>query len=186
MTNAADTILKDVVDTLHDSVGNLNVDKFAVAQDLHWAHEVITWSMTKYKSWSGFCEQEVKMGISSIYRYTTVVSLCKKFGYTNAECHRMILSLGWTRFANCLLLLKKKMAVKSFITKFKDYSTIYGATCTPSNDFGTDRAYAFSLPHELADKLDGYLTHYGMSTAAKNKRRGVRDAFIKLVKIQLD
>ncbi len=179
-------VMKQIIDRVTKSVEVLNVDRWEAAKDLHWARHVINWELTEYESWVGFCESHVMLHPSTVNRYITTAALVQKYEFSNDDAKRMVRALGWTRFANGLVYMTRKMSSDKFIQKYKDWHTNHGAAMPGAKDPNGDRAYSFSLPADIADKLDGYLEHYGMTTDPKNRRRGVRDAFTDLVQIQLD
>ena len=182
MATKASDKLKEVIERVTASVDNINQSKIQTARDLAWAKQVIVWKLTEYKSWVKFCRIHVTLHPTTIHRYTTLIVKLEKLGYTNDEINTMLLALGWTRFVNGIFDTSRKLTVKGFIQKYKDWKTNAGATGDAPNG---DRAYSFSLPVEEADKLDGYLTMFGMTTQG-TRRHGVRDAFIELVRTQLD
>ena len=181
----ADQVIGKIIKSVKVAVEALNENRLNVALELHKARHAINWRMTSYKFWSRFCDAEINLTMTTINRYVTAGAMIVKFGYSDAECKTIINSIGWTRFALGLVDSKRKLSAQGFIKKYKDHIFYEGQYTKSSNPFG-DRAYTFSLPVDQADKLDGYLEHYGMTTGPKGGRRGVRNAFIDLVDIQLD
>jgi len=177
-------ILKEIILRVQTSVNDLNNAKFNSAADLYWARHAINWKLTDYSSWLSFCAETVNLHMGTINRYVTVVAIARKFGYADDDCKEIIAAIGWSAFCSGMLHITRKLMVKTFISRYRGYHANQG-TPPKNSGPGGDRAYTFSLPAEISDKLDGYLELYGMTHTA-NGRRGVRDAFIQLIGIQLD
>ena len=178
-------MMAEIVKRVRSAVSDLHGAKLHAAHELHWARHVVNWKLTDYKNWTNFCKKEIPMSDQSIWKYITISSLLKKFNYTDAEALKMLNAVGWMRFGIGLSLLKQRIKPESFIDRYKEIDYPGSKSAKSRDPFG-DRAYSFSLPKEVADKLDGYLIHYGMVTSPRGNRRGVRDAMISLVEIQLD
>jgi len=173
----AQKTIDEVINRVTSIVKNFDYSHLETAKTLHWAKNVVVWKYTEYKGWSGFCRAHITMSDSNIWRLVSLVNKLKNFGYTDDDCKEIIREIGWSRFILGMFDLKRKLSVTSFIKKYKTWDP---STKKPDEKEGGDRAYAFSLPVDLADKLDGYLTLYGM-TVCQSRRHGVRDAFITLV-----
>lgn len=182
MAQPAKNLITEVITKLQSSVKRLDHSRIDVAYDLHWAKGVINWKDTDYGSWTLFCSKELNLNSSMVSRYITTINLLERFNYSKEEFKQMVDAIGWTRTILCLALLKRKISSKRFILKYREWSTANSIPTPP--DPGGDRAYAYSLPADIADKLDSYLEHYGMSTYGKN-RKGIREAMIRLIEIQL-
>ena len=181
-------LVKEVVDKVRKVTTGYNVGKLDVAYDWHWARSVLNWQHTDYGTWGNFMATEIKACASTVHTYITMVNKIEHFGFTKAECVKIIEAIGWIRFGIGLFLLKRKVKPETFIKRYENYpSTGYRATQAKKgkDPFG-DRAYTFSLPAARADKLDVYLRMYGMTESPTGARRGVRDAFMGLVDNELE
>jgi len=175
-------LIQEIIAEVTVSVTNLSNAKLAAAFTLHRAKNVIVWKLTKYRGWKGFCRTHVKMNISTVYSYTAVVNAIEKFGYTKIQCKEILAAISWKDFRFGLLDMTRKLSVKTFIKRYKDFTSKNPAKGEGAE--GGDRAYTFSLPEKEADMFDLHLVNYGMSFHPKG-RRGVRDAMIKLVNKKL-
>lgn len=182
--NVSKKMVKEVISRLDVAISNSGYAKLRLAGELLWARNVIVWKLTDYKGWHNFCRLEVKMSNSCISRYLVFAQLINKLKYTNNQCQQIIDALGWFRFGVGIMDLKRKVSVKTFILRYKNFKTIpgsYGAAKDPNGD----RLYTFSLPANDADVFDTWLCNYGMSIPDEGPRRNVRDAMIKLVRNKL-
>ena len=185
-TKAIQKTIDSVISCVNLAIQDSDYSRLYAARQLHWAHNVIDYSLTDYKSWANFCRQEITLSRVTISTYIRTYNLVKKFGYTHKECCEIIAAVGWTRFALGLMQLKRKARGAAFI-KASQKIVIHGNTpvgVTP--DSGGDRAYAYSLPCAEANKIDGYLCTLGMSISEKGRRKGVREAMIRLINEILD
>lgn len=179
-------LIKEVVTRLNSSIQALDRAHVTVAKDMYWARYVVKWNLTTYNSWHGFCKACISMHRITVSHYVTVGAKIDKFNYTDAQCAAMIDKLNWSRFKFGLMNQKTKISIKNFIKKYESW------TCQSSGKYSpdTERAYTFSLPLEVADKLDSYLLQFGMSVipgrTSGRTRTGVRHAMIKLIDTQLD
>lgn len=179
--------LKEVIKRITEAIKVEDRTKLETAKQLYWGRNVINWRMTEYGGWCQFCEKELSMlSIASIVRYLRVARRIEEFDYSDKECHEMIAGLGWWRFGEALFLLKRRIQAKSVVEKYRNLPLKGGDGTPPENDPMGDRAYQFSLPCEVADKFDSFLLDLGMSIPYEGKRRGVRDAMIRLVEELLD
>ncbi|MBT8355151.1 MAG: hypothetical protein KJO60_11550, partial [Desulfofustis sp.] len=119
----ATQIVAGVIKKLTASVNTLGFSKVRIAIDLDWAQHVVNWTLTKYGSWHNFCDQEILLSMSTISRYTLIARLIKKFDYTQAEAEEMVAGVGWNRFFDGLMLMKRKLKPSSFIDRYKNLST---------------------------------------------------------------
>lgn len=181
-----DQTLREVIKRITTAITVEDKTKLETAKQLYWGRHVLNWRLTEYGGWGKFCEQELHMmSLATIARYISVARRIESFDYSDKECHEMISGLGWSRFCNAMMLLKRRIQPKSVIEKYRNISPA-GAGNKPETDPNGDRAYSFSLPCAVADKFDSYLLELGMSIPYEGKRRGVRDAMIRLVEEILD
>lgn len=165
---------------LKNSVVNSDESRLQLARDLYWAKHVINWGLTEYNGWTKFIEEELTIHVSTAYVYTNTVECIDKYNYTVTDCKIILKAIGWTSFVFGLSDITRRLTVNGFIKKYKNVR--YGSA--KSADRGGDRFYSFSLPFELAEKLDFYLLNHGM-TVHERGRRGVREAMIRLVEGKL-
>ena len=165
---------------LKNSVVNSDESRLQLARDLYWAKHVINWGLTQYGGWTNFIEKELTIHVSTVYSYTNAAECIERFDYSVTDCKIILKSIGWTSFMFGLSDMTRRLTVNGFIKKYKNVR--YGSA--KSSDRGGDRAYVFSLPFELAEKLDFFLLNHGM-TVHEHGRRGVREAMIRLVEGKL-
>lgn len=173
-------VLKGIISKIVLSVNNVHKSKLKLCKDLAWARNVVNWYYTDYKSFGKFCKAHISLASGTIYGYIRIAELVSTYGYTDAQCDKMIEALGWTRFKLGLIDMNHKLSVKGFIEKYKNFVTTAGDS-VPKD--GTCH-YAFHLPKHQARKLDTVLKAYGM-TIGESGRKGLSKAMIKLVNRKL-
>ena len=159
--------------------------RWEVAKELGSLEETINWSKTVYRSFNAYFCKELSLSPTKVYRYLLVYRLVNKFGYSEKEVEDLLLVISWNAFMNGLSQLKRKVSVEAFISRYTKETTRSDRRTSRQNNPDGDRAYTFSLPAEIANKLDAYLHEYGMTENSYGDRRGVRDAMIKLINYQL-
>ena len=183
MSSTSDKTMEAVIQKVTARIENVNLSRLELAKELLHAKNVIVWKHTDYRSWLGFCRVHVKLSMPAVYRYILAANLIIKFKYTDKECVTIIKAIGWHNFMLGIVRLTRKISVTAFIAKYEAWQA---KPRKPSWNPDADRAYTYSLPAEQANKIDGYLIEYGMTTNPETGRRqGVRAAMMALIDNQL-
>lgn len=143
----------------------------------------IYWRETEYLTWSGFCEKNVALSTSSIYKYLKTAELMNHYNYSMIECLDIIEDIGWARFQLGLTKLEKRISVKKFIKRFHDANLneriVYQEHDTELVEF------SFQIPDQYAQLLTNELIVRGMRVQNHN-RTNASAAMVQLIKDVLE
>lgn len=173
-------ITQSLAAAINVAVSSNDSAAYKVATEVHNAYRTVNWRFTNYKSFSKFIETETTLTTSSAHRYMFDYRAVIKFTYTAKQVASGIQALGYYRLVAVLRLQATKVPMKVLITKYKGIN-VTALNSQKSDPTSNDRAYAFSLPKDYADKLDAALNNYSMVAPPKGNRHGVRAAMMGLI-----
>jgi len=163
------------------SLKKVNASRITLAHDFRWAMTSVNWRYSEYKSWSKFCVNELGLSETTVYQYTRTAGHIERLGYTDKECHEMLLDFSWKHFTRVLPKLKEKLPPTEVVEKFKSLSRTGTHTIKGETVFEKGQVFSFTLQSPLSDKLDERLMPLGMTISAKGHRKGLRNAITQFL-----
>jgi hypothetical protein len=172
------TYVIKLVNTLK-SVSRKTVDqKYAFAKLLHQA-STMDWGTTQYSTFTEMVETELPNLSTEVHKLIHGYVCMQKFKWPMYEQLYCLHRLGWTKFVAAMNKETTDLGCTAFTKKYKaiPMSQLVDTKAVATH---SDRAYFFRLPDPLANKLDGILAQYGMTTVA-GRKHGMRDSVIALL-----
>ena len=152
--------------------------KFDLAFMLYDTKLTTNWRSTQYGSWINYCNQEIPLAQSTIYKYLNTAKLAKEFNYCHSEVGTIVHAIGWARFQLGLTKLTRRILPKTFIKRFNDLNLNERVTYSESDSDLVN--FSFQLPEDVATSLTGMLLARGMRINNKS-RVNASHAMCKLV-----
>lgn len=171
--------LCDTTKYLKISLGNVDSAKPELAKVLWNTKHNFCWKETKYGTWRKFCNLEVALSQTTIYKYLKTAELINKFNYSYLFVFHIVSSIGWARFQLGITKIESYLPVDKFIQKFKHLNLNEKVVFEESDSELIP--FSFSLPAHSAELLTNELVVRGMRIN-KHNRTNASAAMIKLLR----
>ncbi len=142
-------------------ISTIDTTKPMLAIELYYAKKNIIWQDTEYGNWVGYCNVEIPLSQTTIYKYLKTGELITKYEYSLDAIGEMVKAIGWARTQLGLTKIDSHMPVDVFITMFKDVNLNQRVTYDTSTDSHLTQ-FSFELPEHAASILTGELMARGM------------------------
>ena len=170
--------VETVVKTLKTLTLGNDKSHYKLAEAFTNACDNVIWSDTKYKTFNGMVNTILTIDSSKVFELISGYRSIELFNFKSKEIDNCLSELGWKRLTLVAQFESNKNITESaFIKKYRGMP-LYVLKPKQEADTQGDRAYGFSVPKDVADKLDGILMQFGMTTQ-QSRRRGVREAVIQ-------
>jgi hypothetical protein len=152
---------------------------FALAKKLYQVKRMYVWKHTSYGSWTNFCEKEVDLSPSYIWRLITSAGYVEKYSYTEEECTEILNAMSYPSFEFGLSSIKRRISIKSFIKIYRgQYANKGHAAASRDPNFVF---YRFALPLELSKTFEAVLKNYGLVVLETGHRNHLQSSIQKFL-----
>ena len=174
--------LTALIQSLNVAVVSSDTSKYRLAKAFAEAETTVTWGATQYGSFEEMVVKELTISIVTVMQLIYNYRGIKLLQFTQAQNLIVLGELGWKRFT---LASRKHRATINYVDFIKKYKGIalYKLSKVKKSHAKADRAYGFSLPCAYADKLDGILQQYGLTTVG-TRRHNVRESVMRWLDTQ--
>jgi len=150
--------------------------RWNLAYELYTLDISIPWKSTKYGSFTKYCAAELDITQAMQMSYRVAYGHAVRLGYSMKDIKSLSKTFSFHTLYEIFSQLKKKVAIRSFVKKFKGFQSGGKSTISKSNKVVMHNIFNFILDDKHSKKMIALLQDHGMTITPKGMKQNVSSA----------